>query len=186
MKAYAFGLALLGVMLASLVGAYSMWSETLTISGTVNTGEVKVVIANYTCSDLGADPQIPDSNFSNIEGKDVASCEVTPITEDGNIVGLQITISNAYPGYEAVVTATIENAGTVPVKLLSSTIDNPYSDYVGVSLSHPEDTQLHPGDTQDYQVTIDVYQSASENSSYTFEITLVFAQWNEVPSASPG
>ncbi len=182
MKAYVFGLALLGVMLASVVGAYSMWSETLTISGTVDTGEVKVVIANYTCSDTGADPQVPDAGFSNSEGKDVASCEITPVSEDGSVVGLQVTIDNAYPGYEAAITASIQNVGTIPVKLLSATIDNPNEGIINVTLTHPEDTQMHPGDVHDYTITVDVSQSAEERASYSFEVTLVFAQWNEVPS----
>ncbi len=180
MKGIVFGLAIVGVMLASIIGAYSMWSETLKVNGVVNTGEVKVAFTGWSCSDQGPDPQLPNSNFNNSEGKDVASCniEVAEVDSDSNAITLNITIDNAYPGYNPVISLNITNIGTIPVKLYNSTVnaDEPLS----VSLITPEHTQMHPDDTSTYQISVFVPQSAAENSSYSFTVTLTFAQWNEV------
>ncbi|BEP18295.1 hypothetical protein PYJP_16470 [Pyrofollis japonicus] len=180
MKGMVFGLALIGVMLASIIGAYSMWSETLTVNGTVNTGEVKVAFTGWSCSDTGADPQLPNSTFHNEEGKDVANCDisVTQVDDDGNAIVLRVTINNAYPGYTPVIALNITNIGTIPVKLYNSSVkvDSP----IIVELATPDSTQMHPDDTHTYYLTISVPQDAAENSSYSFEVTLTFAQWNEV------
>ena len=45
----------------------------------------------------------------------------------------------------------------------------------------PLDTQIDPGETDTYELCIHVTQNASESTSYSFELIMVFAQWNEVP-----
>ncbi|ALL01257.1 hypothetical protein Pyrde_1209 [Pyrodictium delaneyi] len=178
-----YSIALLGIVLASVAGAFAMWSETLMINAEVNTGEVDVAFTDWMCSDTGPDPQIPNSQFHNEEGKDVASCnvDVEILDEEGDVIKLLVTVDNAYPGYNVQVYMNISNIGTIPVKLYSSSIDGVNTTALAVGLLTPQDTQLHPGDTHTYTLDIAVLQDAAENGSYTFEVTLVFAQWNEVP-----
>ncbi|OYT55855.1 MAG: hypothetical protein B6U76_04930 [Desulfurococcales archaeon ex4484_217_2] len=169
------------LLLASAGIAYAMWSETLKINVTVNTGEVDVKWSNWYCNDTGSDPQAP--GFNNSEGKDVAKCYVEPekYDEEGDLIKLNVTIVNAYPGYRAVITGIVDNIGTIPVKLYNHTISSYDTDALDVTLGIPADTQIDAGDNATYTLTIDVLQNASENSTYSFEVTLVFAQWNEIP-----
>jgi len=177
-----YSLALIAVLVASFSIAYAMWSETLKINVSAQTGEVDVAWIDWSCNDNGADPQIPNSTFNNTEGKDVAKCYVEPevYDDEGDVVKLNVTIVNAYPGYHAVITAVVKNVGTIPVKLYNYTIGSYDTDALSVYLGIPEDTQIHANETKEYTLTIDVLQNATENSSYSFEVVLVFAQWNEV------
>jgi hypothetical protein len=95
------GIALAGLAILALGTAIAMWYETLLVNTYVETGEVKVAWVNWQCSDTGPDPQLPDSAFHNDEQKDVAQCIVEPevYDDDGNVVKVNITLVNAYPGY---------------------------------------------------------------------------------------
>ncbi len=171
-------LALLAVLVASMGTALAMWSETLLVGVNVQTGEVDVAFTGYSCSDVGADPQA--AGFTNEEGKDVATCtvEVASTDAEGDTIELLVTISNAYPGYTVDISLDISNIGTIPVKLYTYSVsaDEP----IQASLSIPEDTQIDPGDSATYVLTITVPQEAAETSTYTVSVTLEFAQWNEV------
>jgi len=135
----------IGILLFVLVLAmgmmgigYAMWSEDLTIEGTVYTGEVNVTFSHYsndggehgTCDAGGFlvpnfDPKEPgtwnpDTQIwdGEREIKNVAStnCELTVVEE---IDTLQITLDNAYPCYFGSVLFDIENTGSIPVKVNS-------------------------------------------------------------------
>ncbi|AFL66792.1 hypothetical protein [Desulfurococcus amylolyticus] len=178
------GLALAGLAILALGTAVAMWYETLLVNTYVETGEVKVAWVDWQCSDTGSDPQLPESNFHNDEGKDVAQCIVEPevYDEDENVVKVNITLVNAYPGYNPVITLTVENIGTIPVKLLNYSFNGGYDNQaLNVIITVPEDTQLHSGGTHDITINITVLQTASEDSTYSFELEFTYAQWNEVP-----
>jgi len=167
------------VLMAVVAGALAMWSDTLKINATIETGSVEVKFSDWYCSDGGADPQA--EGFHNTEGKDVASCAVdVEVYEDGNPVKLLVTLDNAYPGYYVVVTFTVDNIGTIPVKLLSYGFTGVDEEALSVWLEVPEDTQIDPEGYSTYELHIVVLQGAAESSEYTFELTLTFAQWNEV------
>ncbi len=173
--------ALLAVLAAAFGAALAMWSESLRINTYIHTGEVDVAWGGWECSDMGPDPQAP--GFNNTEGKDVASCIVEPEIYDNEseVIKLNVTIVNGYPGYSVNATGYVVNTGTIPVKLLSSNITGVDPSALSVNLYTPADTQLHPGQNQSYTIEVTVLQSAAENTDYSFEVTLVFAQWNEVP-----
>ncbi len=175
------GILALTILLASLATAYAMWSETLRINVTINTGEVDVEWSDWACSDTGPDPQAP--GFNNSEGKDVASCIVEPelYDDEGDVIKLNVTIVNAYPGYQPEFKFLVDNIGTIPVKLLNYTIIGVNTTALDVEFYPPADTQIHAGEDSTYEMKVTVLQAAEENATYTFEITLVFAQWNEVP-----
>ncbi len=135
------GLLVMALVLAmGMLGVgYAMWSETLTIDGTVHTGTVDVEFSQYsnddgehgyTTGNVSAgnlDPKVPGTwtptadPTSNPPGwtgdrevKNVAStnCGLSENT-------LTITVDNGYPCYFGSVLFDIENVGTIPVKVLS-------------------------------------------------------------------
>ena len=168
-------------MVAIVLGAaFAMWSEVLKVNVTVNTGEVDVAFAKWWCSDKGPDPQA--RGFHNEEGKNVANCSVTveKVDTEHDVIKLKVTINNAYPGYTTDISMVIKNVGTVPVKLAGYSISSYDQNALRVSLSIPSDTQIDPGDNSTYVLHITVLQGAEENAQYSFEVTLTFAQWNEV------
>ncbi|MCD6489074.1 MAG: hypothetical protein J7K21_07630 [Desulfurococcales archaeon] len=178
----ALGIRLLGLfLLVALFGAAAaMWSETLKINVTVHTGEVDVEWSSWSCSDTGADPQAQE--FNNEDGKDVADClvKVEETDDEEDVIKLNVTITNAYPGYSVVITGIVDNIGTIPVKLYDHNITGVDESALDVDLGIPRDTQIEPGENSTYTLTITVLQDAEENHVYSFEVILVFAQWNEV------
>ena len=123
------------VMALGMLGAvYAMWSEELTIEGTVTTGTVDVEFSQYS-NDAGPhgtagaggfftgnfDPEVPgtwdpatqtwcgDRADKNVGSTD---CALTPDT-------LTITVDNAYPCYFGSILYDIHNVGTIPVKVIS-------------------------------------------------------------------
>ncbi len=176
------GLTILGLILLTIGVASAMWMETLRINTYVHTGEVQVAWVDWYCSDEGPDPQVGEP-FHNEEGKDVAKCIIEPevYDEEQNIIKLNVTIVNAYPGYAPEITLVVENIGTIPVKLLDYSISEYDENALSVDFIIPEDTQIHPGETLELGIKIVVLQEAEELTTYTFEVEYTFAQWNEVP-----
>jgi len=176
----ALGISALTLLVLVLGAALAMWSETLKVNVEVNTGEVKVKWSDSYCSDEGADPQA--EGYNNKEGKDVASCgiEIEVKDNEGNPIKLRVTLKNTYPGYSVDIDLVVDNIGTIPVKLQDYSISEYDKNALEVSLEIPEDTQIDPEDSGTYTLHITVLQDAKELSTYTFEVTLTFAQWNEV------
>ncbi|MEM3828098.1 MAG: hypothetical protein QXP36_02615 [Conexivisphaerales archaeon] len=98
---------LLIIALAAIGLNYAYWNETLTINGTVNTGEVKV-IWNY---DPWEHPsvQVYDDYYTP---STVASASWTPIDDHT----FSVTFNNLYPGVMLKFQGYARNMGTIPVK----------------------------------------------------------------------
>jgi len=145
-------IGLLSLALVLALGAlgvgYAMWSDTLVIDGTINTGNVEVIFASQYDNDKGAqdDPceagewVFPEGAAPEWVGgrydKHVANTFSTfegynPPNEDGNYA--TITVNEAYPSYWASVMWDIKNVGSIPVKFWSATLteiskgDNQYA-----------------------------------------------------------
>jgi len=166
--------ATIALVFVFMGASYAMWSETLRVNVTINTGEVDVKWSDWSCSDTGIDPG---------KDKDVGSCTVFAEQTDseGDVIKLGVVLNNTYPCYYCNVTLIVDNIGTVPVKLYNWTIDKANNTPIDVDLVIPSDTQIDPGLNATYMLNIHVLQSAAENATYTFNVTLIFAQWNEVP-----
>jgi len=179
------GVLLLAALLVAFGSALAMWSETIRINTYIHTGEVRVAFGGWQVNDNGADPQC--RGYDNHEGKDVAHIYVTPERYDDrhNVIKLNVTIVNAYPGYCVTVKFNVTNVGTIPVKLFNYTMPGVNSTALCVGLKVPSDTQIHPGHNSTYYLTIGIRQAAQEQTTYSFEVRLIFAQWNEVPYNSP-
>jgi len=145
---------------------FALWSKTLYINGTVNTGTVEAGFDNVMCNDNGIDPGYD---------KDVASCTVE-VSQDHQTI--TVTINNAYPSYSCDIDYDILNKGSIPVKIQSITINAPSEvtvEVTGISVGDQIDPdQLIHGDLH-----IHVEQTAAQGATYTFTVDILLVQWNE-------
>lgn len=109
------------VALGSLGAAYALWSETLTIGGQVEAGEVEVI---FTSEPIPPYDVIPTTNDpSNL---DPAAFGRDPPRRDKNVGDSSLGVMpksiilgahNTYPSYRTTGWAPIKNIGTIPVKI---------------------------------------------------------------------
>lgn len=182
MKRGFFSAGVLFLVIVGLLGAlavgYGLWSKTLTVDGTVKTGDFNADWDWAMVSDEGLDPCTPDLNPSgcNYPPKDVGSCSVDGVGTQA----LTVTIDNAYPSYECTITAAITNTGTIPFNVLvDGTSQDPELDII---CEDPAGQQVDPGDELPVSCWVHVRQEAKERSTYTASATLCVAQWNESPT----
>jgi hypothetical protein len=176
------------LVLASLGVAYGLWSQTLTIGGTVHTGKVDVVWSACDCTDDGLDPVRPPGATVR---KDVGSTTCTIDEQDPHI--LHLAVENGYPSYWNNCEVHIRNAGTIPVNIIGYEIlpinFRPASAYgaddgeIWVRYWDGVGTQMDPcpdnSCEQASSLQFHVEQSARENYLYEFEVQVCVAQWNE-------
>jgi hypothetical protein len=123
--------------LATIGVGYGLWSKTLFITGTVNTGTVDAMLSREEVDLVALEPAGNSFNdlapqFCNgytigqncdgkdglddsfqVEDKPVASCSAVLL----NPWTMKVTVSNAYPGVNCFIRYNIENTGTIPVIL---------------------------------------------------------------------
>jgi hypothetical protein len=130
MKKIAF-LSIIMLVCLVLIGlVYARWSETLDISGTVNTGEVDWEFVSCSVLDRYAPPPYyptPTPDFNAYDGfnppeyfevdKNVGwgSCSLRDTDSDGDMDTIDVALKNVYPSYFNEVTARARNNGTVPI-----------------------------------------------------------------------
>ncbi len=181
MKRGFFSAGVLFLVIVGLLGAlavgYGLWSKTLTVNGTVKTGDFNADWDWATVSDQGLDPCTNlNPNPCTYPPKDVGSCSV----KGEGTQQLTVTILNAYPSYECTITAAISNTGTIPFNVLvDGTSQSPELD---ILCEDPSGQQVDPGDELPVSCWVHVRQEAKERSTYTASATLCVAQWNESPT----
>ena len=108
---------------AIVAGALAMWSDTLKISATIETGGVDIEFVGRPRVFEGYEygkPWVASYGAELIEVQD---------EDEGNLAGsndleLSITVSNAYPSYYCrVYDVSVENTDTIPVKLMTSSVN---------------------------------------------------------------
>jgi hypothetical protein len=176
------------LVLASLGVAYGLWSQTLTIHGTVHTGEVDAVWSSCECIDRGLDPSLLPSPPIP---KDVGSTTCTIDAQNPHV--LHLAVENGYPSYWNSCEVHIRNAGTIPVNIsgyrvvpINFTRASAYGagdgelwvrywDGQGVQMDPCPDESCEQASSLQFHVE----QAARENFLYEFEILVCVAQWNE-------
>jgi hypothetical protein len=188
---------MLVLALAAMSTAYGLWSKTLIIEGTVNTGKVDAKWTLVTCTEFYP---WPDGGFTGeFEGKDVGWTTAVIDSVDDQI--MHVTVHNGYPSYAVDCQVHFENDGTIPVIVRGTTIV-PVSgnltnctltgfnsktlecDQLTVVFVDNLSTQLHPGDRAASSLTLHVEQPADQDSTYKFDVLVCMAQWNEAPNAA--
>ena len=160
--------ATLMIALMAVGFAYAMWDKTLFINGTVNTGEVN---AYFTTAVSNDPPGTIDPGYD----KDVGCTEVTgELTQT-----LTVTVTNGYPCYSSRIDYTIDNIGSIPVKVQSFTVTVPPAAVTVTVTEIAVGTQIDAGDSVPGSIVIHVEQTADENAQYTFSVEIYLVQWNE-------
>ncbi|MEA3459868.1 MAG: hypothetical protein U9R11_04245 [Chloroflexota bacterium] len=180
------------IALALLGMGAAKWTETLIITGEVDTGEVNAELSIEEVDNglaRGAPGGPSDNDLDEdleAEGKDVAE---TTVSLDVTKKIMTIEVTKSYPCYHTYVDYDIHNTGSIPVKIESVTEDRGNLPS-GATLELTGDaatvgTQIEPigetGDTVYGTLHLHLDNTASENTTYTFTETIVVAQWNEVP-----
>jgi hypothetical protein len=153
------------VGVASLGLADRLWSQTLSVEGTVDTEELSVEFTDaYTNDDIGGiDPDYD---------KDVADC-VALVDDSGDTVSL--TITNGYPGYTCQFWIEITNVGLG--SLLFTTPEIVAPDVLTVTEPDPQSCGiLNPSEAEVETFTVHVEQEADQWASYTFTIRKTFSE----------
>lgn len=201
-------LLITGVLLISLllIGfGYARWYETLSVSGTVNTGELDWEITQCFVQDTYAPPlQVPDltcdPGFDNIRQLDKnvgwGECQLVDSDGDGDNDTLELTLHNVYPCYFNEIAFYPRNNGTIPLIIDSVTIggevfrehgaeksldlDGDGVDDIEIRWNDNFGLQLEPGENApEISFWVHVLQGAPEGESLTFTITIDAVQWNE-------
>ncbi len=193
--AAALSLALLGA-LAVMAVAYGLWSKTLTIAGTVQTGDLDLNWTFTGCSEHWGWPgPFHDGEYL---GKDVGSVTAEIDQYDPEIV--HFTVENGYPSYVADCELEYTNVGTIPVNIIATDIipgpnltnctltgnqtKTLTCDQLTVIFVDGIGIQLDPNDTTADSLRIHVEQPAKERTDYTFDVLTCAAQWNESPTVA--
>ncbi len=181
------------IALAGLGVAYALWSKTLSIEGTVQTGRLHARWDGAICSEFFDWPW-PSEGSGEVEGKDVGSTTVFIDPNDNNL--LHLNIENGYPSYAVDCEVEYVNDGTIPWIIRGTTIV-PTSpnltnctltggqtktltcDQLTVVLVDGIGAQVDPGDGVASSVRVHIEQAADQNAEYLFEIKICVAQWNE-------
>jgi predicted ribosomally synthesized peptide with SipW-like signal peptide len=108
------GLTALAIVVAlGMLGiGYAYWTDKLVITGNANTGNLHLIITGVQSED-------PENTLDPGYGYDAAD---TIVVAGGDQKSASITINNAYPGYKTGATVSVQNTGTVPVKVQSITL----------------------------------------------------------------
>lgn len=166
----------------ALVGiGYALWSETLWVDGSVQTGTLDVGIT-------------PDGTYdTEPPEKDVSYMTIDSMTSHE---GVYCQIFNAYPSIDYYAYFQLANLGTVPFHTLwtplgsnlpaGATLEIQLIDYNDVDgdLVYYEDIsgwQFHGGDTAWCRVHVHLDNDAEEGAYYSFTNNLDVYQWNEGP-----
>ena len=153
------------IALGAVGVGYALWSDSLFIQGTIETGEVDVCIVSIASDDVGLDPGYT---------KDVASTSVSIV----DCKTATITVTGAYPCYQNFVHFTTDIRGTVPVILENIIITNPNA-CIEVRAWDGLGEQRHPGERADNTIWFHVLQCADQNATYTFTVQFYYVQYNE-------
>lgn len=193
-------IVLLFVFLASIGVGYGLWSKTLQIDGSVNTGSVDAVFVNPFTDDDNTvnDPTKDIGDVSNCiqtpggkyglgscdpaasghnnprKDKDVGYCVavIDPLDKTGET--LLVTIDNAYPSYYCTVFFKVRNTGTIPVKVWGLSLGGPAieSKYVtGHWTDIQVGQQIDPGEA--YMVDADLDLHVEQIAPQSSTLTLV-------------
>ncbi len=198
-------------LLAALVTSMAMWSDSIKINSTVETGEVDIYFSEGSVIQLdhGLDwnaTYYPHDGYTQLD-KDVGNTTVTLLDTDGDgdKDTMNVTMTNVYPWYVEHIAFKVCSGGSIPVKIWRVQIDGQYYYEVnerqamqGVVLDLDHDgvndttiwwgdnfgLQLHKGDCADISFTITVLQPAPQNTTLSTTISLDAVAWNEYTPGS--
>ena len=177
--------------LAAVGVAYGFWANTLSVQGTVQTGDFNAKFTAASTNDplvnaagdpvVSPDPCTPGLNPTGCTApaKDVGSCTARVIRHPywAEPREVKVAVSNAYPGYECEVDVTLTKGGCVPECIKYVVIDSPPQLAV-TELSHLTGTVLdHAGQEVEGSFLVSVNQSAHQDATYEFTVSITATLW---------
>jgi len=174
--------------LASLGMGYGLWSKTLTIDGTVNTGELHAEWTLVGCFDF--ESKLP-------EPKDVGTTSGWIDTGDPQLLHFQI--DNGYPSYTGDCEGEWTNTGNIPVVIVAVRIDSQIATSgvpvdldvnadgkpdLNVTFVNSIGDQVDPGEFVAHSIRAHVKQEAPQDSALPFTMAICLRQWNEPATAA--
>jgi len=121
------GLLLLALVIAlgALGVGYAKWTDTVTISGTVNTGTLILGIKDLSTNDpkgtldtlCAPEPNVPAGTERKDVGMFVSTNGAVKTGCEGYYANIIENMTNVYPGYYGESTIELKNCGTVPLKI---------------------------------------------------------------------
>jgi hypothetical protein len=166
------------IALGSLGVAYSAWTDSVYVLGTVNTGTLCFSIQDNSWGEV-AGTDCPDQNwtgwaydgvtvscpegyhFTGIvnapEDKCVATVIIDPVATDGNNIDkLIITINKGYPYLLMNISFSVYNCGTTPITVKVPVFDQDPS--LLIEFDNSAGTQIEPGQSQQISFKVGVTQ----------------------------
>jgi hypothetical protein len=142
MKKIALLSMVLVLVLGSLGVAYAMWSDKLTLGGTINTDDVCVMFTDDFSSDDPCTPEAPygqidhtvNANHDYLLGTKDVGCTTVTKENDNTLV---VTLNNVYPCYAVKIDSHVRNCGSVPVVKDQCTITYVPDPQTGVEVTVP-------------------------------------------------
>jgi hypothetical protein len=164
-------LMVVAVLALSALGVgYALWSETLTITGTVNTGSIGAAWS----ADAMWDDEAANKDVSSIE------CHVGNPAQSELETELYVNLTNAYPSINYYCEFNVEGTGTVPVHLIGPTVTN-FDPCLEVGVTDLTSSQLHTGDIVTGLISVHLTNACEQTTTYGFSGELVYHQYNETP-----
>ena len=196
---------LLVAALAGLALAYALWSKTVSIGTTVQTGRVHARWIAASSSDrTGALDQNldPDGNVIEVD-KDVGRLACTINRADPEI--LNFVVHNGYPSYFADCQGEWKNDGTIPVKVVDLRVDTDCGGPVSIAFDKWVDLdldcdgkfdvnfqvsndlchQVDPGEVEANSIKVHVKQDAPQGRTLQWKAEIQVNQWNESSPPCP-
>jgi hypothetical protein len=224
----ALAVAVIALVVAATGVAYSLWSEQLTVKTSVATGELDIRINSAVMLD-GCSGTTPDYNIQvDQEGKpdftryfqisdDVAcgNAQLIDSDNDGDTDTVIVTLNNVYPRYYNQLSFSMENIGTIPLKLWYIEVDDsngqPIARFylnnideltgkngymidlngdskpdVAISLRDGLGELLDTGGAvTSYTIQFAILDDAPEGSQLAFYVKPVAVQWNGYTESAP-
>jgi hypothetical protein len=156
---------------------YALWSTSLTINGTVNTGTVE---ASWSVESMYVE-----------EAKDVSDIICRVQSPDL----MTVDLINAYPSAEYYCLINIHSTGSIPIHIADVLIDRgnlPQGTTIEI-LDDPQygpplacSTQLHEGEAAFGLLHIHLENDAVQNTQYSFTIQTAVNQYNEPDACHDG
>ena len=154
---------------------YALWAQTLHIEGTVT-----VQTGNFGGGFTDCSTNDPPGTIDPGKDKDVAWCTAELAEpENSGWEKVIVTIENAYPCYECEVNVTVQNHGTLPMRIARVDVINPNPDELTVTHQGLKDVELDPGEWVVGTVKVHLEQPALQGHIYTFNIELHLELWRD-------
>jgi len=176
--------AILMIALMAVGVSYALWSKTIYIEGTVNTGKFDAIFTGpYTPWTATYVDPLPPHAILPVPADKLAGITVTVDTqhtpkEDPET--LIVVIDGLYPYITIHINYMIQNSGTVPWIVNKVTPDvSAFPGTVTVTPPGLIGTQVDGGASTAADLEVHITNAAVQSTTYYFTVTIEVVQWNE-------